>query len=597
MLAPVALIAAEISHGPMLGRPGAETMSVWARTASPGSFQVRYGKDGKMDQVSEPVQTELDDDCTGIVTLTGLDPNTVYTYEVFNGESSALKGTFRTFPSSEGVRNDEFNPDGLFNFSFEFACGNNQNSSSSLGLPMRTYQTLLRDVKDEVHFGILNGDWLYEDKRDYPIGSWLKDVGIAENEQPKITEMAPSIAGLWENYKVYLERSPALREWHRHVPSFYTIDDHEIINDVYGCNTPSYRNRRPVYRDVAMKGWIDYLAWSNPMVHSQPAHIDFCNATKGSDIIEAPGGGLSSLPLEEMANLHVHWGGQLAGVKTPEPPIETADPNYGVYDIVEIIDDTHVRVDRPLVETRQSVFSIGRRSYGSFEIANCEFFILDTRTHRDLHDFDNPGRPDVSMLGKKQMDWLMDGLRESKADFRFLVSSVNFMIPHIGSGGGADKAGDVKKDDAWTVFLHDRERLIETADGTGKPTFILTGDLHNSYAIKVTDNVYEFASGPHNSINHAPEDDEGDRPANGKFQYGPRECDINWSSYAMTDMERLDRQFPHYCVVRVKNVFNQPQRAEGPDRWVAWSKPHVMFCFYNGFTGELAYVETIHLPE
>ena len=63
----------------------------------------------------------------------------------------------------------------------------------------------------------------------------------------------------------------------------------------------------------------------------------------------------------------------------------------------------------------------------------------------------------------------------------------------------------------------EREELIEFWDGLDKAVFVLTGDLHNSFAIKITDNVYEFASGPHNSINHSPMKDEGGRPSNGKF--------------------------------------------------------------------------------
>ena len=38
------------------------------------------------------------------------------------------------------------------------------------------------------------------------------------------------------------------------------------------------------------------------------------------------------------------------------------------------------------------------------------------------------------------------------------------------------------------------------AEVEGKPVFILTADLHNSFAIKVTDRVWEFASGPLNSL-------------------------------------------------------------------------------------------------
>ena len=36
-------------------------------------------------------------------------------------------------------------------------------------------------------------------------------------------------------------------------------------------------------------------------------------------------------------------------------------------------------------------------------------------------------------------------------------------------------------------------------------------------------------------------DDESDRPATGKFKFGPRECDIRWSSYILPDLPRLER--------------------------------------------------------
>jgi len=48
--------------------------------------------------------------------------------------------------------------------------------------------------------------------------------------------------------------------------------------------------------------------------------------------------------------------------------------------------------------------------------------------------------------------------------------------------------------------------------------------------IRITDRVWEFASGPHSSTNHsAPH--EANRPPNGWYQSGPRRCDIRWSSY------------------------------------------------------------------
>ena len=108
------------------------------------------------------------------------------------------------------------------------------------------FDTLNKQVRDKVHFAILNGDWLYEQRRDYPPKSWLHQVGLnSMKEAPKIVQKSPSIVGVWENYKVYLERGRNLSEWHRHVPSFYTADDHELVNDIYGCllyTSPSPRD-------------------------------------------------------------------------------------------------------------------------------------------------------------------------------------------------------------------------------------------------------------------------------------------------------------------------------------------------------------------
>ena len=102
-----------------------------------------------------------------------------------------------------------------------------------------------------------------------------------------------------------------------------------------------------------------------------------------------------------------------------------------------------------------------------------------------------------------------------------------------------------------------------------------------------------MASGSYNSNNHSASD-EGDQQANGRFKYGPRACDIRWSSYAMEDIPRANRTFPHYCVVQVNNVFNNPVERDG-ERWFAFPHPQVIFQFHDAMTGELRYSETIVL--
>ncbi len=147
------------------------------------------------------------------------------------------------------------------------------------------------------------------------------------------------------------------------------------------------------------------------------------------------------------------------------------------------------------------------------------------------------------------------------------------------------------RDDAWTGFLEEREELIHFWDSLGKPVFVLTGDLHNSFAVKITDNVWEFASGPHNSRNHAAGAEAG-RPANGSFDSQGRKVDIRWSTYMLDETPVQLRTQPIYTVVRVNNVLTN-RREAGPDRVVAYPRPQVVFQYYDGFTGDLLYAESI----
>lgn len=61
------------------------------------------------------------------------------------------------------------------------------------------------------------------------------------------------------------------------------------------------------------------------------------------------------------------------------------------------------------------------------------------------------------------------------------------------------------------------------------------------------------------------------------------------------DLPRLERLYPHFCVVQVNNVFNMPQQLGGK-RLVAYPHPQVVFQYFDGRTGELAYAHSIVLP-
>ncbi|MEE2737742.1 MAG: metallophosphoesterase family protein [Planctomycetota bacterium] len=580
-----------ITHGPTLGGLGSDRIRVWARTAQSGRFAVRYGlAPTALDKISKTVNTHLSHDNTGWVEITELKPETRYYYRVVLPgitDQTARNGSFRTLPDSHQYRDQQLNPKGLFNFQFEYACGNNQNPGQSAGPALPAFQTMNRDLKDRIFFSILNGDWLYESQRMYQPTEWLSQVKESQESLPGILKIAPTLVGVWQNYKHFLDQGEPLRLWHRDMPTFFTYDDHEMLNDIWGAGTPGLRDRRAVFRDIGVRAWYDYLGWSNRLDTRQPIQFGTAKMKSGSDVLSDPNARFTKLDLSQATNLHVHWGEPTAGVNDNRLDETGGIPNAGVYRIEKILNDHQLKVWPSARDTDTVSYSIGRRSYFKMSISNCDFFVCDTRGQRDMHDKQNPDKKGISMLGIPQRKWLIDSMTASNADFLFVVSSVNFMVPHVGGG----KVRTDNKDDAWTVFLHEREMLIDFWDHFDKPVLLLTGDLHNSFVCKITDNVWEFASGPHNSNNHR-FTDEGDRPANGRFQYGPRPVDIRWSTHYLSDIPRDQLTHQSYCVVQINNVYNNPLQ-KGNDRWVAYPLPQVIFKYFDGNSGRLLYAESV----
>lgn len=572
--------AQPVTHGPILGRVSSGSIGVWARTGRPGMFRVRYGLSPEsLDILSGNVHTALDRDNTGWANLSDLRPDTRYFYRLEAEGPTPPVASFRTLPDSAAFADSRHNSRGLFNFSFEFACGNKQ-----LDTDQPAFRTMLRDLGERVHFAIQNGDWLYEEERDYPASRWLPEAG--GTSLPRLLEIAPTISGVWRNYRLYLERGKDMAAWHREVPSFFVFDDHEILGDVNGAGTVGLRSRRAVFRDIGIQGWYDYLGWANPLDHEQDIFFGKAELRAGSSLLRDEAGGLAALDLDAAATLTVHWGEPDAGVNLKELDSRGGDPNAGVYAIERVLDDTTLEIrPAPRIDS-VSPYSIGRLNYWSRRIANAEFFVLDTRSHRQLHDIRDPYRQGVSMLGQRQKAWLRSEMQRSSADFLFVVSSVNLMVPHVGPGMGGPN-----KDEAWTAVAAERNELIDFWDGLDKTVLVLTGDLHNSIAIRVSDNVWEFASGPHSSRNHALVSEAG-RPANGPFESRGRTAEIRWSTFFLDDSQPAGRNRPVYCVVRINNVFEVPD-GEGRPRWVAYPRPQAVVQYYDGLTGELLYAEAV----
>jgi alkaline phosphatase D len=183
-----------ITHGPMLGHVTSDSVWIWARTGSPGEFRVRYGTaQDRLDQVSQPAVTADSRDNTGWLTLTGLRPDTLYYYQPVTGRDAGPEGSFRTLPSPDDYRDAATNPRGLFNFSFQFGSCANQRPGDSTGPGLPAYATMLRTLAGKAHFSIMNGDWLYEDKREFTVDQWRAQVALQNRPLPRILQLAPSI--------------------------------------------------------------------------------------------------------------------------------------------------------------------------------------------------------------------------------------------------------------------------------------------------------------------------------------------------------------------------------------------------------------------
>ena len=112
--------------------------------------------------------------------------------------------------------------------------------------------------------------------------------------------------------------------------------------------------------------------------------------TAGSPILTDPEADFSRLDPREAATLHVHWGTPDAGVMDGPSDTEGGDPNAGVYRIVEVLDARRLKIRPAARADGKAAYSIGRVSHFRKSISNADFFFLDTRSHRMMHDVRQP---------------------------------------------------------------------------------------------------------------------------------------------------------------------------------------------------------------
>jgi alkaline phosphatase D len=118
-----------------------------------------------------------------------------------------------------------------------------------------------------------------------------------------------------------------------------------------------------------------------------------------------------------------------------------------------------------------------------------DFFFLDGRYYRDPNEA--PDIPGKTHLGAAQLAWLKQGLKESGAVFKVLISGSGF---NGGKGPGAD---------SWESYLHERTELLNyIRDEEVGGVLLMSGDTHvgELNAIPWSDeggyDFYELVSSP-----------------------------------------------------------------------------------------------------
>ena len=110
----------------------------------------------------------------------------------------------------------------------------------------------------------------------------------------------------------------------------------------------------------------------------------------------------------------------------------------------------------------------------SFSVADVDFFMLDDRFYRDNHNEPPMNRP-PTMLGPQQKAWLFESLKQSRATFKVLVTSVPWAY---GVKPGSN--------DPWQGFKAERDEIFgflssENINGV----FLLSGDRHRADIWKI----------------------------------------------------------------------------------------------------------------
>jgi phosphodiesterase/alkaline phosphatase D-like protein len=566
-----------LTQGPVLGNVTANSIRVWLRADSEIKFDVLVSRERPSfdDAKVARGKTRADEDFTGYVEVGELEPNTVYAYALRVGDDiidsrENLRDpwpAFRTLPDETSYAH-AFNPLGRFNLTFSIgACQRQRSPENTYGIYPNppAFDTLWQKHRHRLAFHIVNGDYTYEETLD----------GAA--------------SGIENNYKLYLDRGRSLNRLLKHVPMITMYNDHEVTDNIDGSGEVGLGDGNYLVRDPALRVWQYYADWANG-THQQRAKIRFGKAAvkAGSNVLHDPTADFSKLSLDQVSTLHI--GPFFKGGKKPSAA-ERGGKNVGVYRVESIIDATHLKIAPVARQTDEVTYSIGTHHYFDRVVGNCHFLFIDTRGERTKwkgvkHSHD----PDRHVLGETQKAWFLNKVKNTPAEFIFVISPDPWFIYH--SAYHVLGASTESKGDGYCGYVHEREELTEVLDAIEKPVLILTGDVHHPFAAQITDNVWEFLVSPVNSANH-PIGTAGLPPLGGWFDSEGRTIKIKWLGGYPDNVHYLRQRHTVYSVISVNNIVKAGKKSGPGYQFLAYDAPQVVVSFHDGYNGDLLYSEGI----
>jgi alkaline phosphatase D len=206
-----------LTHGVMSGEVTATGANIWTRTSQEGVVEVEYDttKEFHHPHSGGRMSVSAENDFTGVVSLTGLHPETRYYYRVRTTDSDlaySLSGSFLTAPLSDRPGQ------------VTFLWGGDLGGQGFCRQPAYAIFDILR--AQAADFFLFAGDTIYADSRcPSPPNTPGADFKATTQEQ------------FWAKYK-YQREDRALRDFLAQTSVYAIWDDHEVTGDFAGPSEP-----------------------------------------------------------------------------------------------------------------------------------------------------------------------------------------------------------------------------------------------------------------------------------------------------------------------------------------------------------------------